>query len=71
MASENAAATFDPLRPKLIRIAHRMMLGSVANAEDMVQEADADRDAVREPQAYLRGVVTRQADGVTGGLDAR
>jgi RNA polymerase sigma-70 factor (ECF subfamily) len=40
------------------------MLGSVVDAEDMVQEAflrwlDADRDAVREPEAYLRRVVTR------------
>lgn len=63
MSSENAAATFDPLRPKLVRIAYRM-LGSVADAEDMVQEAflrwlDADREAVREPEAYLRRVVTR------------
>ncbi|MGB6171330.1 MAG: sigma-70 family RNA polymerase sigma factor [Xanthobacteraceae bacterium] len=59
----NAAASFDPLRPKLIRIAYRMM-GSVADAEDVVQEAflrwfDADRAAVREPEAYLRRVVTR------------
>jgi RNA polymerase sigma-70 factor, ECF subfamily len=63
MSSENAAAIFDPLRPKLIRVAYRM-LGSVADAEDMVQEAflrwlDVDRDAVREPEAYLRRVVTR------------
>jgi len=63
MSGQNAAATFDPLRPKLIRIAYRM-LGSVADAEDMVQEAflrwlDADRDAVREPEPYLRRVVTR------------
>jgi len=63
MSSQNAAATFDPLRPKLIRIAYRM-LGSVADAEDVVQEAflrwlDADRDVVREPEAYLRRVVTR------------
>jgi RNA polymerase sigma-70 factor (ECF subfamily) len=63
MSSQNAAATFDPLRPRLIRVAYRM-LGSVADAEDMVQEAflrwlDADRDAVREPEAYLRRVVTR------------
>lgn len=62
-SAENAAAAFDPLRPKLIRIAYRM-LGSVADAEDVVQEAfvrwlDADRDAVREPEAYLRRVVTR------------
>ncbi len=63
VAPQDAAASFDPLRPKLIRIAYRM-LGSVADAEDIVQEAflrwfDADRAAVREPEAYLRRVVTR------------
>ena len=61
--SEDAAARFAPLRPKLIRIAYRM-LGSVAEAEDAVQEAflrwlATDRSAVREPEAYLRRVVTR------------
>ncbi len=60
---QDAAATFDPLRPRLVRIAYRM-LGSVADAEDVVQEAflrwlDADRNAVREPEAYLCRVVTR------------
>lgn len=60
---QDAAATFDPLRPKLIRIAYRM-LGSLADAEDMVQEAflrwlDADRNAIQEPGAFLRRVVTR------------
>ena len=34
----DAAASFDPLRPKLVRIAYRM-LGSVADAEDIVQDA--------------------------------
>jgi RNA polymerase sigma-70 factor (ECF subfamily) len=63
MPRHDAAATFDPLRPRLVRIAYRM-LGSVADAEDVVQEAflrwfDADREAVREPEAYLRRVVTR------------
>jgi RNA polymerase sigma-70 factor (ECF subfamily) len=63
VSPQDAAASFDPLRPKLIRIAYRM-LGSVADAEDVVQEAflrwfDADRAAVREPEAYLRLVVTR------------
>jgi RNA polymerase sigma-70 factor, ECF subfamily len=63
MSGEGAAASFDPLRPRLIRVAYRM-LGSVADAEDVVQEAflrwlDADRDAVLEPEAYLRRVVTR------------
>jgi len=62
-ANQDAAASFDPLRPKLIRIAYRM-LGSVADAEDVVQEAflrwfDADRASIREPEAYLRRVVTR------------
>lgn len=62
-AHENAAAVFDPLRPKLVRVAYRM-LGSVADAEDMVQEAfirwmGADRTSVREPEAFLRRTVTR------------
>ncbi|MGF6174304.1 sigma-70 family RNA polymerase sigma factor [Ensifer sp. 4252] len=62
-AREDAAAGFDPLRPKLMRVAYRM-LGSVADAEDMVQEAfirwmGADRSAVREPEAFLRRTVTR------------
>jgi len=54
---------FDPLRPALIRAAYRM-LGSVADAEDVVQDAflrwlDVDRSAVREPAAFLRRIVTR------------
>jgi RNA polymerase sigma-70 factor (ECF subfamily) len=62
-SGDTAAGAFDPLRPKLTRIAYRM-LGSVADAEDIVQEAflrwlDTDRDAVREPEAFLRRVVTR------------
>jgi len=60
---EDAAASFDPLRPKLMRVAYRM-LGSMADAEDMVQEAfirwmGADRSEVREPEAFLRRTVTR------------
>ena len=60
---EDAAASFDPLRPKLMRVAYRM-LGSVADAEDVLQEAfirwmGADRSAVREPEAFLRRTVTR------------
>lgn len=62
-AHEDAAAVFDPLRPKLVRVAYRM-LGSVADAEDMLQEAfirwmGADRTSVREPEAFLRRTVTR------------
>ncbi|HBQ34858.1 MAG TPA: RNA polymerase sigma factor SigJ [Ochrobactrum anthropi] len=59
----DAADSFDPLRLKLIRVAYRM-LGSVADAEDMVQEAfirwmNADRSEVREPEAFLRRTVIR------------
>jgi RNA polymerase sigma-70 factor (ECF subfamily) len=62
-ASDDAAASFDPLRPRLVRVAYRM-LGSVADAEDVVQDAfirwmGADRAAVREPEAFLRRTVTR------------
>jgi len=58
-----AAGSFDPLRPRLLRVAYRM-LGSVADAEDVVQEAfirwlGADHATVREPEAYLRRTVTR------------
>lgn len=59
----DAAASFDPLRPTLMRVAYRM-LGSVADAEDVLQEAfirwmGADRAMVREPEAFLRRTVTR------------
>jgi RNA polymerase sigma-70 factor, ECF subfamily len=61
--SQDAAASFDPLRPRLTRIAYRM-LGSVADAEDVVQDAfvrwlATDRAGVHEPEAFLRRVVTR------------
>lgn len=59
----DAAASFDPLRRTLIRVAYRM-LGSVADAEDMVQDAfirwmDVDRTEVRVPEAFLRRMVMR------------
>jgi RNA polymerase sigma-70 factor, ECF subfamily len=59
----DAAASFDPLRPRLVRVAYRM-LGSVADAEGVVQEAfirwiGANRAEVREPEAFLRRTVTR------------
>ena len=59
----DAAASFDPLRPLLARMAYRM-LGSVADAEDVVQDAfirwlGTDRVNVREPAAFLRRTVTR------------
>jgi RNA polymerase sigma-70 factor (ECF subfamily) len=61
----DAADSFDPLRPRLTQVAYRM-LGSFADAEDVVQEAflrwlRTDRTAVLEPEAFLRRVVTRIA----------
>jgi len=57
------AAAFDALRPRLLRVAYRM-LGSMADAEDVVQDAwlrwgTVDRDRVRVPEAFLRRIVTR------------
>jgi RNA polymerase sigma-70 factor (ECF subfamily) len=61
--SEDAAVSFEPLRPKLMRVAYRM-LGSVHDAEDVVQEAflrwmKTERGDIREPEAFLRRTVTR------------
>ncbi|WP_417769180.1 sigma-70 family RNA polymerase sigma factor [Stappia sp.] len=61
--SDDAAASFEPLRPRLVRVAYRM-LGSVADAEDVVQDAfirwmKTERGEIREPEAFLRRAVTR------------
>jgi RNA polymerase sigma-70 factor, ECF subfamily len=61
--ADDAAVSFRPLRPKLMRVAYRM-LGSLADAEDMVQEAfirwmKADRTTILKPEAFLRCTVTR------------
>jgi len=60
---EESGAAFAPLRPKLTRIAYRM-LGSVPDTEDIVQEAflrwmKADRAGIRSPEAFLCRTVTR------------
>jgi len=60
-----AAEIFEEHRRLLTGVAYRM-LGRFADAEDVVQEAwlrwaQADRDAVREPRAYLVTITTRLA----------
>jgi RNA polymerase sigma-70 factor (ECF subfamily) len=62
---ETLAREFEELRPQLVGAAYRI-LGSVADAEDAVQEtwlrwAAANRDEVRDPRAYLLTAATRQA----------
>jgi RNA polymerase sigma-70 factor (ECF subfamily) len=59
----DAAASFEPHRQFLVGVAYRM-LGSVAEAEDVAQDAflrwdGVDRAAVAEPRAYLARIVTR------------
>ena len=54
---------FEPYRDFLVRLAYRM-LGSFAEAEDVVQDAflrwhDVDHAAVAHPRAYLARVVSR------------
>ena len=54
---------FEPHRDFLVRLAYRM-LGSVAEAEDVVQDAflrwrEVDQPAVQQPRAYLARVVSR------------
>ena len=59
------AEIYEPLRPLLFSIAYRM-LGTVSDAEDIVQEAflryhraAAGRDGVDSPKAFLSAVTTR------------
>ena len=63
MATGEELRIFEASRPRLLRIAYRM-LGSLAEAEDVVQDAwlrwsKADRDEVQIPMAFLARTVTR------------
>jgi RNA polymerase sigma-70 factor (ECF subfamily) len=64
-STETRSDIFTSTRPLLFSIAYRM-LGSVADAEDLVQEAfvrwlEAPEAEVRAPRAYLATIVTRLA----------
>jgi RNA polymerase sigma-70 factor (ECF subfamily) len=65
VTTDTVTDVFEQHRPILLGVAYRM-LGRVADAEDVVQEAwlrwsAADRDEVREPRGYLVRVTTRLA----------
>jgi RNA polymerase sigma-70 factor (ECF subfamily) len=65
VATDTETDLFEEHRPVLLGVAYRM-LGRVADAEDVVQDAwlrwsAADRSEVREPRAYLVRVTTRLA----------
>lgn len=60
---DDGVASFDAQRATLLRVAYRM-LGSMADAEDVLQDAfirwtDTDRKVVQVPAAFLRRIVTR------------
>lgn len=62
-AQPDPAISFEPHRRRLLGLAYRM-LGSMAEAEDAVQDAylrwhATDRAAVEQPQAFLGRTVTR------------
>ncbi len=63
MRPDDGTRAFEAERARLVRLAYRM-LGSFAEAEDVVQTAwlrwaEADRAAVRSPGAFLSRIVTR------------
>jgi RNA polymerase sigma-70 factor (ECF subfamily) len=68
-------SAFEDVRPRLFGIAYRM-LGSVAEAEDVVQDAwlrwqGTDRRVVRNPAAFLTTTTTRLAINASTSAHAR
>jgi RNA polymerase sigma-70 factor (ECF subfamily) len=75
IAGDDLAAEFEALRPQLTRVAYGM-LGSLAEAEDIVQEAwlrlgRADRAEIDDLRAWLTTVVGRLALDALGSARAR
>jgi RNA polymerase sigma-70 factor (ECF subfamily) len=73
--SESDVAAFDEVRPRLFGIAYRM-LGSAADADDIVQDAwlrwqRADRSQVRDAGAFLATTTTRLAINTAQSARAR
>ena len=65
MPGDDGVSVFENVRPRLFGIAYRM-LGSAAEAEDIVQDAwlrwqGTDRSAVKDPPAFLATTTTRLA----------
>jgi RNA polymerase sigma-70 factor (TIGR02957 family) len=65
VANDDGVSVFESVRPRLFGIAYRM-LGSAAEAEDIVQDAwlrwqGTDRSAVTDPPAFLATATTRLA----------
>jgi RNA polymerase sigma-70 factor, ECF subfamily len=75
VTARSATDVFEEHRPYLMGVAYRM-LGRVADAEDVVQDAwlrwsAADRDDIRVPRAYLVRVTTRLALDCLARIKAR
>jgi RNA polymerase sigma-70 factor (ECF subfamily) len=73
--SEHDTAEFEAVRPRLFGIAYRM-LGSVAEADDVVQDAwlrwqGTDRSVVRDAGAFLATTTTRLAINAVQSARAR
>ncbi|WP_345543686.1 RNA polymerase sigma-70 factor [Microbacterium jejuense] len=70
-----AVAMFDEHRRRIFGIGYRM-LGTVADAEDIVQETwirwqNADRDGIHDPAAFLATIATRLSINATQSAHAR